>query len=143
MPPLSCCMMWGDDIKGLLGEDARLWLRYCNAREWLVRPWNEFSGPPNKKIRNFPCGKFSCTIYKIYTATIFIMTARWISNIKTYRHCQKYLPHDNNLCVEMACTMIDKLETSLSIHYISNIYIGTKVRMFNIRIQCLDLITIC
>ena len=53
LPPLSCCRMWGDDIKGLLGEDARLWLRYCNAREWLVRPWNEFSGPPFEKYEIF------------------------------------------------------------------------------------------
>ena len=39
-----------------------------------------------------------------------------------HKHYQKYLPHVNDLCVEMACTMIDKLETLLSIHYISNIY---------------------
>ena len=61
------------------------------------------------------------------------MAARGTSNNwkknwwKPYGHCQKYLPHVNNLCVEMACTMIDKLETLLSIHYISNIYIEMKV----------------
>ena len=141
MPPLSCCKMWGDDIKGLLGEDAaRLWLRYCNAREWLVRPWNAFSGPPNERYEIFDMANFLAQFAKYIQLKLSELLKEEcqmtkIKNwLKTYGHCQKYLPHVNNLCVEMACTMIDKLETLLSIHYISNIYIGMKVRMFNIRI---------